>query len=76
MPKVVKCPALRCGSTDISPVGVSKKAGLGKGIIGAAAGALVNPVGAVVGGAAGLMSGKKEATFRCNKCGKIFTVKI
>ena len=50
MPKVVKCPALRCGSTDISPVGVSKKAGLGKGIIGAAAGALVNPVGAVVGG--------------------------
>lgn len=68
MAKKVVCPGLFCKSIDVSPVGVTKKAGLVKGAVGS----LINPVV----GVAGLLSGKKEATFRCNKCGRVFTVKL
>ena len=64
-----RCPRMLCHSMDVSPVGVTKKAGVVKGLIGAA-------VGGPVLGAAGLMSGRKEATFRCNRCGRVFSVKV
>lgn len=69
MSKKIQCPRITCRSTDVEPVGVQKKAGLVKGAVG---GALLGPFGA----AAGLMSGKKEATFYCKKCGHTFTVKM
>ncbi len=68
MSKKVQCPRMLCRSTDVEPVGVSKKAGLVKGAVGS----LISPVV----GVAGLLSGKKEATFLCKKCGHTFTVKL
>ncbi len=69
MGKKVQCPRMFCRSTDVEAVGVGKKAGILKGAVG---GAIAGPFGA----AAGLLSGKKEATFRCKKCGHLFTVKL
>ena len=68
MSRRVACPGLFCRSMDVSPVGVTKKVSLVKGALGAA----IHPAL----GVAGLLSGRKEATFRCNRCGKVFTVKI
>lgn len=69
MSKKARCPGLLCHSMDVSPIGMTKKAGVVKGVVGAA-------IGGPILGAAGLLSGKKEATFRCNRCGRVFTVKL
>ncbi len=69
MPRRAVCPRITCRSYDISPVGVTKKGSITKGVVGAA-------IGGPILGAAGFLYGKKVAAFRCNACGKVFTVKL
>lgn len=68
MSRKAVCPHFTCRSMDVSPVGITKKAGVVKGLVGAA-------IGGPVLGAAGLISGRRVATFRCNRCGRLFNVK-
>lgn len=60
----VACP--RCGSTSITIT--NKKISVGKGVVGAAVGSLVNPVGTVVGAAVGATHSKKIYNV-CMNCG-------
>lgn len=72
----VVCPGFLCFSTDCTPLTESKRYKTGKGIAGGLiGGSLLGPVGAVAGLASG-MNGKKKVKFVCNKCGKIFEVKV
>ena len=61
---IVSCP--KCGSTSITTT--NKKISVGKGVAGAAVGALVNPVGTVVGAAVGATHSKKIYNV-CMNCG-------
>lgn len=61
---IVSCP--KCGSTQITTT--NKKISIGKGVAGAAVGSLINPVGAVVGGAVGATHSKKIYCV-CMNCG-------
>lgn len=61
---IVSCP--KCGSASITTT--NKKISLGKGMAGAAVGALVNPVGTVVGAAVGATHSKKIYNV-CMNCG-------
>lgn len=67
MAKSVKCP--KCKSVDISPITEDKKHSLLKTVAGGA-------VFGLAGAAVGFASGKKEVTFRCNECGRVFSVKL
>ena len=72
----VRCPALGCRSTDCTPLTEKNKYKAGKGIVGGAVGAVaLGPVGLLAGAASGF-SGKKKIKFMCNKCGKVFEMKI
>lgn len=72
----ITCPRITCRSHDCTPVAEKKKYGVGKGIVGGAAGAaLLGPVGLLAGAASGF-NGKKKVKMMCNKCGKIFEVKL
>lgn len=61
---IVSCP--KCGSQSITTT--NKKISIGKGVAGAAIGAMVNPVGTVVGGAVGATHSKKIYNV-CMNCG-------
>lgn len=61
---IVSCP--KCGSQSITTT--NKKISVGKGIVGASVGAMVNPVGTVVGGAVGATHSKKIYNV-CMNCG-------
>lgn len=72
----IKCPKMFCGSTDCIPVTERKKYKAGKGIVGGAVGgAILGPVGLIAGAATGI-NGKREVKSVCQKCGKVFTVKM
>lgn len=73
----VRCPALGCRSTDCTPLAEKgKKYRTGKGIVGGAVGAVaLGPVGLLAGAASGL-NGKKKVKMMCNKCGKVFEIKV
>ena len=71
----VKCPSLLCNGIGV-PVTERKKVSVTKAAIGATIGAAINPVGAVIGGAAGALNGKKKVVFMCPKCGKTWTQKV
>lgn len=61
---IVSCP--KCGSQSITTT--NKKISVGKGIVGASVGAMVNPVGTVIGGAVGATHSKKIYNV-CMNCG-------
>lgn len=61
---IVSCP--KCGSQSITTT--NKKISVGKGIVGASVGAMINPVGTVVGGAVGATHSKKIYNV-CMNCG-------
>jgi transposase-like protein len=63
----VKCP--KCKSVSVLPFSQDKKHLLLKTVVG---GAAFGPVGVAVG----FMNGKKEVTFGCTDCGRVFTEKI
>lgn len=63
-PPIATCP--KCGSQSITTT--NKKISIGKGVAGAAIGAMVNPVGTVVGGAVGATHSKKIYNV-CMNCG-------
>ncbi|MDO5131659.1 MAG: hypothetical protein Q4D81_01605 [Eubacteriales bacterium] len=72
----IKCPRITCRSKNCVPVAQDKRYKAGKGLLGAAVGGvLLGPVGAVVGAGTGL-NGKQKVKFVCQKCGKIFEVKL
>lgn len=73
----IKCPGFMCGSTDVTPLAeTGKKYKAGKGIVGGAVGAVaLGPVGLLAGAATGF-NGKKKVKMMCNKCGKVFEVKL
>ena len=72
----IRCPKLTCRSTDCTPLVEKNKYHTGKGLLAGALGAVtLGPVGALVGGASGF-NGKKTIKMMCNKCGKVFTVKL
>ena len=76
MAKRIKCPGLFCRSRDCQPITEGKKYKTGKGIVGGAIGTVaLGPLGAAAGLASGL-NGKKKVKFMCNKCGRVFTVKV
>lgn len=73
---LIKCPNILCRSTNVVPVSSKKNFKNGKGLVGGAIGtALLGPVGGAVGVATGF-NGKKKVKFVCQKCGKVFEVKI
>lgn len=73
--KKIRCPHIRCRSTDVTPI-TSEKYKAGAGIAGGITGGLIfGPVGAAVGAATGF-AGKKKTKFLCNTCGRVFTVKL
>ena len=61
---IVTCP--KCGSTSITTT--NKKISAGKGVVGAAVGSMVNPLGTVVGAAVGATHSKKIYNV-CMNCG-------
>ena len=72
----IKCPNLLCGSKNCTPITESKKYKTGKGIVGGAVGAVaLGPIGLLAGTASGF-NGRKKVKFMCNKCGKVFEVKV
>ena len=72
----IKCPRITCRSTNCIPVAQDKGYKTGKGLLGAAVGgALFGPAGAIVGAGTGL-NGKRKTKFVCQKCGKVFEVKL
>ena len=72
----IKCPALGCGSHDCTPLTEGKRYKAGKGAVGGVIGAFaLGPVGALAGAATGF-NGRKKVKFMCNKCGKVFEVKL
>lgn len=71
----IRCPRLSCRSIDCTPVAQKNKYSIGKGAVGAVVGGVFCLPLALVGAAAGL-NGKKQVKMMCNKCGKMFTVKI
>lgn len=72
----IRCPSITCRSTDCTPLTEKNKYKTGKGLVAGAAGAMVlGPVGLLAGAASGF-SGKKKIKFMCNKCGKVFEVKV
>ena len=72
----IRCPRMFCRSRDCTPLADKKRYSVGKGIVGATAGTLIaGPVFGVVGAATGL-NGKRKVKMMCNKCGKVFTVKL
>ena len=72
----IRCPRITCRSTECTPLAEKKKYGLGKGVLGGAAGTIIaGPVGGVIGAATGF-NGKKTVKMMCNKCGKVFDYKF
>ena len=72
----IKCPAWGCGSTSCVPVSQDKRYKVGKGAVGAVVGgAILGPAGALIGAGTGL-NGKRKTKFVCQKCGKVFEVKL
>lgn len=72
----IKCPNIACRSTLCTPLVEKNKYKTGKGLVGGAVGAVaLGPVGLLAGAASGF-SGKKKVKFMCNKCGKVFEVKV
>ena len=72
----IRCPKITCRSTNCMPVTQNKKYKKGKGLIGGVVGgALLGPVGAMVGAGTGF-NGKSKVKFVCQKCGKVFEVKM
>ena len=72
----IKCPNILCRSTDVVPVSTKKNFKKGKGLIGGAVG---TAIGGPLVGAVGLATGfnvKKKVKFVCQKCGKVFEVKM
>lgn len=75
MAKKIKCPALFCGGIGV-PVGANKNYKAGKGLLlGAVGSVAIGPAGAIAGLASGF-NGKKKTKFVCQKCGRVFTVKL
>lgn len=78
MAKKIRCPVWRCRSTDCLPV-KQQTYKAGKGIALGITGAALAPVAAPVFAAAGVLSGftgKKKVKFVCQKCGRVFEVKL
>ncbi len=72
----IRCPSITCRSTECTPLTEKNKYKAGKGLVAGTAGAfLLGPVGLLAGAASGF-SGKKKIKFMCNKCGKVFEVKV
>lgn len=72
----IKCPRLTCRSTNCVPIAQDKKFKAGKGLVGATVGGMIlGPAGAIVGAGTGL-NGKRKTKFMCQKCGKVFEVKL
>lgn len=76
MAKKIKCPGLFCGSTNVIPVDTKKKFSVGKAVVGNTVGGLFGPVGAIVGAATGINGKNGKTKFVCQKCGKVFEVKL
>lgn len=73
----IKCPSWTCGSTEVMPIDTKKKFSLGKAVVGNTVGGLVfGPVGAVVGAATGINGKNGKTKFVCQKCGKVFEMKV
>lgn len=72
----IKCPNLRCRSTNVVPVSSKNNFKKGKGLIGGAIDATIGgPLLGAVGMATGF-NGKKKIQFVCQDCGKVFEVKM
>ena len=72
----IRCPRITCRSTSCSPLAEKKKYSVGKGVVGTAVGTVIaGPLLGIVGAASGF-NGKKTVKMVCNKCGKVFTVKL
>ena len=76
MAKKIVCPNLLCRSKDVTPITEKKKYSAVKGTLGSAVGGFVLGVPGVIAGAATGINGSKKVTFRCNKCGSVFTEKV
>ena len=73
----IKCPSWTCRSTEVVPIDTKKKFSVGKAIVGNTVGGLVfGPVGAIVGAATGIKGKNGKTKFICQKCGKVFEMKI
>lgn len=76
MAKKLRCPGIFCRSKDCIPLAVNQNFKVGKGIVNSFAGDLIfGPGGALVGLASGF-NGKRKVTFKCMKCGRVFTDKV
>lgn len=76
MRKYVRCPGIFCGSTNVMPVSTKTKFSLGKAAVGGAVGSLINPLGTAVGIASGINGKRGKTKFVCQKCGKVFEIKL
>lgn len=76
MAKKIRCPGLLCGSTNVVSVDTKKKFSFGKAIVGNTVGALFGPAGAVIGTATGINGKNGKTKFVCQKCGKVFELKL
>lgn len=73
----IKCPRLRCRSTNVIPVDTKKKFSFSKAIVGNTVGGLIGgPTGAILGGAVGIKGKNGKTKFVCQNCGKVFEVKL
>ena len=72
----ITCPNILCRSHNCTPVAEKKKYGVGKGALVGTVGAVTLGVPGLLAGAASGFNGKKKVKFMCNKCGKIFEVRI
>lgn len=75
MAKKVQCPNRKCKSINCIPLTDKKKFSVGKGAIGATAGAFIAPPVAIAGALLGF-NGKKKVKMMCQDCGTIFEIKL
>ena len=76
MSKTIICPKWGCNGVGI-PIDTKKKFSFTKSIVGNTVGfALGGPVGGIVGAANGIHGKNGKTTFVCQKCGKVFEVKV
>ena len=75
MAKKIQCPNWRCKSKNCIPLTDKKRYSVGKGAIGATAGAFIAPPVAIAGALLGL-NGKNKVKMMCQDCGTVFEVKI
>lgn len=65
-----------CRSTNVVAADTEKKFSIGKSIVNGTIGAMINPVGGIIGAATGINGKSGKTKFVCQQCGKVFEKKI